>query len=98
MVTIYIYISGCFLNVSDIHSIQSDPFKPSQPLSKNLPWFNNLIETSFNASLGDGHILKFWEDKWMQNQTLRDKFPKLYNVSLQQSHLICDMGVCDENE
>lgn len=91
-------ISGYFLNIVDLHTIKSGPFHAISTSIQKLPWFKNLIETSFNASLGDDHRIKFWEDIWVQNLPLRDKFPHLYNISIQQSHLICELGVWDGNE
>jgi hypothetical protein len=31
-------------------------------------------------SIKDGSHIRFWEDKWLENTTLRQQYPALYNV------------------
>jgi len=30
--------------------------------------------------LNDGNQIRFWEDKWIGNHTLREQYPDLYNI------------------
>jgi len=40
-----------------------------------------------------GDKIKFWEDRWIGGEeSLAEKFPRLYLVSLQQHHLIQQVG------
>ena len=36
-------------------------------------------------SIKDGSEIRFWEDKWMGNTTLREQFPALYNIARYKS-------------
>ena len=31
-------------------------------------------------SIKDGSQIRFWEDKWLGNNTLREQYPALYNI------------------
>jgi hypothetical protein len=31
-------------------------------------------------SIRDGSEIRFWEDKWLGNATLREQYPALYNI------------------
>jgi hypothetical protein len=31
-------------------------------------------------SIKDGSEIRFWEDKWLGNSTLREQYPSLYNI------------------
>jgi len=39
---------------------------------------NFLSYVSFH--LNDGNYIKFWEDKWLGNHTLREQYPALFNI------------------
>ena len=44
--------------------------------------------------MGDGARIKFWKDKWMEDDlSLQDKYPTLYQVSTQQNYTINSMGL-----
>ena len=32
--------------------------------------------------IGDKKEIKFWEDKWVVNETLMYKYPKLYSIAV----------------
>lgn len=43
--------------------------------------------------MGKGDAIKFWEDKWLKNDsTLKQNFKRLFNISLQQSCFINQVG------
>ena len=51
--------------------------------------FNNL-----RWKVGDGARIKFWKDKWREDDlSLQDKYPTLYQVSTQQNYTINSMGL-----
>nr|KYP48155.1 Putative ribonuclease H protein At1g65750 family [Cajanus cajan] len=51
-------------------------------------WFDNMM----TWKLMDGERIKFWEDKWLGNISLANKFPRLYVNSLQNHWTIKNMG------
>jgi hypothetical protein len=38
-------------------------------------------------------VIKFWEDNWIGKSSLKQAFPQLFSLSLQQMGLISDTGV-----
>ena len=42
-------------------------------------------------SIKDGSEIRFWEDKWMGNTTLREQFPALYNIARHKSDMLASM-------
>jgi hypothetical protein len=42
--------------------------------------------------LGRGNKIKFWKEVWIGEQSLQQRFPRLFGVSLQQESLIHEMG------
>lgn len=62
-------------------------FNPSrQSIGKN--WIHKIKSNSFKWSVGDGKKIFFWEDGWYGDQTLMEKFPKLYSLSLYKNTII----------
>jgi len=50
-------------------------------------WFDQRIRWK----LGNGSMIKFWEDWWVGHMTLKDKFPRLYEVSDTKDFLVYDL-------
>ena len=42
--------------------------------------------------IGDGHMTRFWEDSWLEEDSLASLFPRLFNNSLQEGECIEKMG------
>ncbi|KAL5154650.1 LINE-1 retrotransposable element ORF2 protein [Glycine soja] len=54
----------------------------------------NCIFNNLKWKVGDGSRIKFWKDKWREDDlSLQDKYPTLYQVSTQQNHTINSMGL-----
>lgn len=51
-------------------------------------WFHKLRVWK----IGNGHITRFWEDSWLEGDTLASFFLRLYNNSLQHGVCIEKMG------
>ena len=47
-------------------------------------------------SVSSGTKIRFWNDQWVGNFTLKDKFPSLFRLSTQQTTLISSMGWFEE--
>ena len=45
--------------------------------------------------LGKGDRIKFWEDLWVIETPLKVRFPRLFNISLDQSSILKDLGLWD---
>jgi len=52
---------------------------------------SNWFDQSIRWKLGNGSRIKFWEDSWMGDRMLKDKFRRLYEVSDTKDFLVCDL-------
>lgn len=50
-------------------------------------WFEN----AFSWKVGNGDKCRFWKDSWLEEQSLQQKFPRLFSVSVQKDSLICEV-------
>jgi hypothetical protein len=57
-------------------------------LDKGVGWFNQLAV----KQLGRGNSIKFWKDVWVGDQTLEQRFPRLFSISSQQEEMVMGMG------
>ena len=57
-------------------------------------WF--LEQVGWN--LGNGDKVRFWEDVWVGNSTLKTLYPRLYSLSLNQGQKVEEVGACDDLE
>jgi len=57
-------------------------------------WF--LEQVGWN--LGSGDKVRFWEDVWVGNSTLKTLYPRLYSLSLNQGQKVEEVGVWDDLE
>ena len=72
--------------------------------SKDSTWWKDLIKTQqlqqnfplkreTKWMVGGGDKIRFWEDHWTNTDLpLRDKFPRLYQISCQQQQIIQQLG------
>ena len=75
--------------------------------SKVSVWWKDLIRVCGNVIQGnwfdsrlqqcirDGRCVKFWSDQWVADKALKDKFPRLYFISLNKESLVGDVAVWD---
>jgi len=75
--------------------------------SKVSVWWKDLIRVCGNVIQGnwfdsrlqwcirDGRCVKFWSDWWVADKALKDKFPRLYSISLNKESLVGDVAVWD---
>ncbi|PNX59297.1 putative TIR-NBS-LRR resistance protein, partial [Trifolium pratense] len=57
-------------------------------LDSNDGWFR----TAVGKKVGRGDATSFWNEVWIGNQSLRQRFPRLFGISSQQNDVIKDMG------
>ncbi|KAG5620180.1 hypothetical protein H5410_005398 [Solanum commersonii] len=55
-----------------------------------VPWIN-ILANILGGKVGNGGRTLFWEDKWVDQVTLRNRFPILCNMSLQTEATIREM-------
>ena len=46
-----------------------------------LEEWGRSFEDCFVWEIGNGQSLKLWEDKWVGNEALKSKFPRLFSLS-----------------
>lgn len=51
-------------------------------------WFDWGVE----RKIGKGNSVRFWSDTWCRHFTLKDRYLRLYNLSLQKDAIIFDLG------
>ncbi|KHN31163.1 hypothetical protein glysoja_012813, partial [Glycine soja] len=57
-----------------------------------------VIQNGLKWKVGGGNKIRFWEDRWIcQEESLAEKYPRLYIVSYQQNQLIRQMGCHKDN-
>jgi len=42
-------------------------------------WKGNF-EDNYSWEVGNGRKIRFWEDKWVGNVKLKEKFPRLFSI------------------
>ncbi|GAU36827.1 hypothetical protein TSUD_320640 [Trifolium subterraneum] len=57
-------------------------------LDRGGTWFTQVVR----KRMGDGNTINFWKDIWVGNQTLQQRFPRLYGISVQQDNSVRDVG------
>ena len=49
------------------------------------------------GELGDGRDIRFWEDRWVDNTRLRDRFPRLFHLDRKKEGSVSDKGTWVDN-
>jgi hypothetical protein len=57
-------------------------------LDEGVGWFNHVVR----KKLGRGNTINFWKDIWVGDISLEQRFPILFNISVQHGTMIRDMG------
>jgi len=53
---------------------------------------HNWFEGRIRWKLGNGRRIRFWEDKWVGNLQLKQKFPRLHFLSPNKESAVCEEG------
>ena len=59
-------------------------------------WKGNF-EDNCSWEVGDSREIRFWEDKWMENVKLKEKFPRLFSICSDKESLLWQVGEMQEN-
>jgi hypothetical protein len=76
------------LGLSQIHRDASTWWRDICMLDKNNNWFVEGVE----KCVGNGNLTLFWSDVWVGNQSLHDRFPRIFSILNQQTAVISSMG------
>ncbi|KAL5133066.1 putative ribonuclease H protein [Glycine soja] len=75
------------LDFVDIWKLKIPNYSPWWKHLKNVfqPHHRNCISNNLKWKLGDGNTIKFWKDKWREEDdlSLQEKYPTLFQVSTQ---------------
>jgi len=58
----------------------------------------NWFDCRFQWSVGDGRSVKVLKDRWVDDQALKEKFPRLYSISQSKDSLVGDIVYREENK
>jgi len=50
------------------------------------------LTADFSGSVGDRRSVKFWEDRWVDGQALKEKFLRLYSIFQNKDSLVRDLA------
>ncbi|XP_006596884.1 uncharacterized protein [Glycine max] len=60
---------------------------------KKIAW-GVVIQNNMRWKVGDREKIRFWKDKWInQQESLAERYPRLFIISSQQNHTIRQMGI-----
>ncbi|XP_068479070.1 uncharacterized protein [Phaseolus vulgaris] len=57
-------------------------------------WFHNQVAWK----VGSGEQISFWDDVWMDNKKLKQLFPRLHTISLDQGKKVSEVGYWEDME
>ncbi|KAL4308799.1 hypothetical protein GQ457_01G003850 [Hibiscus cannabinus] len=61
-------------------------------IAKPLSNSNDLFSSGIRFKLGDGSRIEFWEDFWTEVRTLKEAFPRIFNLSVKKSGKVGQFG------
>lgn len=67
-------------------------------INNHRAYSNEILEVIAKGlwrKIGDGSSTLFWEHKWVDESTLKVKYPRLYQISNQRNMFIFDMDYWD---
>jgi hypothetical protein len=76
------------LDEVDVTRVGSIWWKDLCLLDKNTSWFNSAI----GKNIGNGNSTSFWNEQWIGDQSLRQRFPRLFGISTQKDEVISKLG------
>jgi hypothetical protein len=81
------------LGVSDVTRMSSTWWKDICNPDKDSIWFVEAVE----KRVGNGNLTTIWTDTWIGDQSLQQRFPRIYGISNQKESTIFNMGRWVEN-
>ncbi|MCH80892.1 putative non-LTR retroelement reverse transcriptase [Trifolium medium] len=62
-------------------------------LLSNEGWFSKALR----KKVGNGRTTSFWKDVWIGTQALKDRFPRLFSISVSKDLLVAEVGGTEGN-
>lgn len=87
-----------FITLNDLQKLKHGPLSEIYVASQKVSWFNDILKNAFQIRVGRGSRIRFWKDIWIGSSTLKETFPRLFSISLQQSHTISEVDIWDGHE
>nr|XP_025652765.1 uncharacterized protein LOC112748737 [Arachis hypogaea] len=75
--------------------IRGGPWKDICQIQFKSQEVRQKMITGLSMEVGDGRRTWFWEDVWIHEGSLKDRFPRLFSVSNQTGSMIGDCGFWD---
>lgn len=60
--------------------------------SRAVGWQGGGMRSNFQCKIGNGLSIKFWEDCWLGEESLKVKFRRLFRASAQKNSVIGEIG------
>jgi len=60
--------------------------------SLKLKEWEGKFEDRFNWEVGNGRDILFWSDNWVASGVLKNKFMRLFSLSILKEAYLCDFG------
>ncbi|WJX12391.1 hypothetical protein P8452_02899 [Trifolium repens] len=76
------------LGENDVPRLASSWWRDICNMEAETQWFSSAV----SKKVGSGDSTFFWDEAWIGNQTLRQRFPRLYGISTQKLETIQRMG------
>ena len=58
---------------------------------------NGWFQKTIGWKVGNGAVVRLWEDLWLGNECLRSAYPRLFSLSLDQGKKVGEVGEWEEN-
>ncbi|XP_015955629.1 uncharacterized protein LOC107480021 [Arachis duranensis] len=76
-------------------AIKRGPWKDICQLNIKEQQARDMMIRGLSMEVGNGRNIRFWEDEWLQDGSLKECFPRLFSVSNQQGSVIGECGFWD---
>ena len=85
----------CNLVVMQLIKSNGGPWENICAVSNYYQDIRGVVSNSNRLHTGNGEHTLFREDVWLNDMRLRDRFPRLYSVSMQKEFKVVDVGFWD---
>jgi hypothetical protein len=78
-----------YISQKTLSQVQAKPYDSS--FSKGLLHVKDDFFARDHFKLGDGSVIRFWEDVWLGDKTLAQQYPSLYHIVQHINVLVADV-------
>ncbi|GMP72459.1 hypothetical protein CsSME_00030493 [Camellia sinensis var. sinensis] len=80
----YPHNGGSRWPAQDVNSRYSMVWRDILKVALKCPQLLEVLKANSKITIGDGRLISFWLDQWVGGDCLKNLFPRLYSVSMQQ--------------